>query len=186
MTSFNNNNNSIVDTTLSHYIKLQIQYGSDLYELLLSSKDNKLRVEHVLDEIEKLTKVPKCHQTIMYKGQRLDHKPQANLNDLYIFNNSKLILSGTQKQFHDKYCCPNHDHNIINTSLSKLIPSEQQNHTTTTNLKEVKSNITIKSNKDIDDCCSVTKTQTPLAFQKKQDINSNLTGFVPEPNKSYE
>ncbi|CAF1162453.1 unnamed protein product [Rotaria sordida] len=183
MTSFNNNN-SIVDTTLSHYIKLQIQYGSDLYEMLLSSKDNKIRVENLLDEIEKLTKVPKCHQTIMYKGQRLDHKPQANLDDLYIFNNSKLILSGTQKQFHDKYCCPNHDHNMINTSVSKLISSQKQNNTTT-NIKEEKSNITIKSNKDIDDN-SMTKTQTPLVFQKQQEINSNLTGFVPEANKSYE
>ncbi|CAF2393554.1 unnamed protein product [Rotaria sp. Silwood2] len=182
MTSFNNNN-SIIDTTLSHYIKLQIQYGSDLYELLLSRKDNKIRVEHVLDEIEKLTKVPKCHQTIMYKGQRLDHKPQANLDDLYIFNNSKLILSGTQKQFHDKYCCPNHDHNVTNTSLPKLISSQKQNNTT--NINEEKLQITIKSNNDIDDS-SVIKTQTPLVFKKKQEINSNLTGFVPEANKTYE
>jgi len=172
MTSFNNN--SIVDTPSSCYIKLQIQYGSDLYELLLSSKNNKIRVEHVLDEIEKVTKVPKCHQSIMYKGQRLDQTPKANLDDLYIFNNSKLILTGTQKQFHDKYCCPDHDHHI-----SKSNSSQQQNDNTT-NVKED------HSKRDLNNDNSMTNPQTPLVIPKKQEIYSNPTGFVPEPNKSYE
>ncbi|CAF0717719.1 unnamed protein product [Adineta steineri] len=112
-------------------IKLQIQYGSDLYELLLSSKDNKIQVEHVLNEIEKLTKIPKCHQTLIYKGQRLDHKPKENLEDLYIFNNSKLILSKTQRSSHDK--C-----DYLNLS------------------------------------------------SQKQQNNTDLIGFTPEPNKKYE
>jgi hypothetical protein len=158
----------------SRYIKLQIQYGSDLYEILLSSKDNKIRVEHVLDEIEKLTKVPKCHQSIIYKGQRLDHKPQANLDDLYIFNNSKLILTGTQKQFHDKYCCPDHDHHIV-TTLPKTTSSQQHNNSVNEE----------KSKKDIDNNL-VTKTSTSLILPKKQEICANLVGFVPEPNKTYE
>jgi hypothetical protein len=150
------NNNSVLNTSSSRHIKLQIQYGSDLYELLLSSKDNKIRVEHILDEIEKLTKVPKCHQSLMYKGQRLDYSPKANLDDLYIFNNSKLILTGTQKQFHDKYCCPDHDHNISITSLPKSVSSKQQ----TIHVKEEK--------------------------PKKNIDHSNPIGFVPEPNKNYE
>lgn len=169
MSSFNNNK-SIVDRSLSRYIKLQIQYGCELHEVLLSNKDNKIRVEHVLDEIEKLTKVPKCHQSIMYKGQRLDHKPKANLDDLYIFNNSKLILTGTQKQFHDKYCCPDHDHHIINTTIPTS-PSSQQENNHSTNIKEE------KLLKDMDD---------RLTIPKKQDIYPNSIGFVPEPNKNYE
>ncbi len=180
------NNNSILDRPSSRYIKLQIQYGSDLYEILLLNKDNQIRVEHVLDEIEKLTKVPKCHQSIMYKGQRLDHKPNANLDDLYIFNNSKLILTGTQKQFHDKYCCPDHDHPIISTTLLKSNSSQQERNNNTTSIKEDKSNIMIKSKKnDIDDSL-VTKTQTSFILPNKQEIYSNPIGFVPNPNKSYE
>ncbi|CAF4313240.1 unnamed protein product [Adineta steineri] len=112
-------------------IKLQIQYGSDLYELLLSSKDNKIQVEQVLNEIEKLTKIPQCHQTLIYKGQRLDHKPNEDLEDLYIFNNSKLILSKTQRSSHDK--C-----DYLNLS------------------------------------------------SQKQQNNTDLIGFTPEPNKNYE
>lgn len=125
-----NNNNSIFNRpppSSSRYIKLQIQYGSEIYELLLSNKDKNILVEHLLNEIEKLTKVPKCHQSIIYKGQRLDHKPQANLDDLYIFNNSKLILTGTQKQFHDKYCCPNHEHHTIDNTPSKSYSLQQEN-----------------------------------------------------------
>ena len=159
-------NSTPLDTPSSRYIKLQVQYGSDLYELLLSSKDKKIRIEHVLDEIEKLTKVPKSYQTLMYKGQRLDHKPEANLDDLYIFNNSKLILSRTQKQFHDK--------------ISKL----QHNHNST-NVKEEKLNVTIKAKDDGNDN-SVMKTQSMVVFPKKQEIHSNLIGFIPEPNKNYE
>jgi hypothetical protein len=162
------NNNSIVDVPVSRYIKLQIQYGSDLYEILLSSKDNhRIRVENVLDEIEKITKVPKCHQSIIYKGQRLDHKPQANLDDLYIFNNSKLILTGTQKQFHDKYCCPDHDHQI-NTNLPKTPSSQQQQKQNNTNSDNPPSSTSL------------------VLLPKKQEICSNLVGFVPEPNKTYE
>jgi len=172
------NNNSILDTISSRYIKLQIQYGSDLYELLLSSKDNKIRVENVLDEIEKIIKVPKCHQSIMYKGQRLDHKPKTNLDDLYIFNNSKLILTGTQKQFHDKYCCPDHDHHIITTTLPKSNSSQQQNNNTISVKEE-------KPKKDIDNSLA-SKVQTPLIIPKKQETYPNLIGFVPEPNKNYE
>ena len=155
------------------YIKLQIQYGSDLYELLLSTNDKKIRVEHILDEIEKMTKVPKCHQSIIYKGQRLDQKPEANLDDLYIFNNSKLILTGTQKQFHDKYCCPDHDHHINTPKTSRTNLSQQKNENTLSKKEE-------KSNNDID------KTQSSLIIPKKQDITSNSIGFIPEPNKSYE
>jgi Mg2+/Co2+ transporter CorC len=174
------NNNSILDTTSSRYIKLQIQYGSDLYELLLSSKDNKIRVENVLDEIEKIIKVPKCHQSIMYKGQRLDHKPKSNLDDLYIFNNSKLILTGTQKQYHDKYCCSDHDHHIITTTLTKSNSlQQQQQNNNTININEE------KSKKNIDNSLK-SKTQTSLIIPKKQEIYSNLIGFVPEPNKNYE
>ena len=105
--------------SLSRSMKLQIQYGSDIHELFLTGDDQQIRVEHILDQIEKLTKVPKCHQNILYKGQRIDQKPQVNLDDLYIFNNSKLILTGTQRQFHDRSCCSDHDHPISSTILPK-------------------------------------------------------------------
>lgn len=92
------------------YIKLQIQYGSDHYEVHLSSKNDPIRMEQLINEIEKITKVPKCHQTILYKGQRLNHRPEATLDDLHLFNNSKLFVSGTQREYHDKSCCPDHEH----------------------------------------------------------------------------
>jgi len=132
-------------------MKLQIQYGSDIYEIFLSNKNNKIQVEDILDEIEKRLKVSKCHQSLIYKGQRLDKEPNAYLDDFCIFNNSKLILSGTQKQIHDKYCCPDHDHNIM---------SEKQD----------------KSNSSV----------TKLIVPKKQEIQTNPIGFIPEPNKTYE
>jgi len=166
MTSYNNN--SILNTPSSRYIKLQVQYGGDLYELLLTSKDNQIRVEHILDEIEKLIKVPKCHQSIMYKGQRLDHKPKANLDDLYIFNNSKLILTGRQKQIHDKYSTLDQ----IITSIPKSISSQQH-------VKEE------KPKEDINDSLII-KTQSSSVVPKKQEIHSNPIGFTPEPNKNYE
>lgn len=100
-------------------MKLQIQYGSDIHELFLIGDDQQIRVEHILDQIEKLTKVPKCHQNILYKGQRIDQKPQVNLDDLYIFNNSKLILTGTQRQF------PDHDH-PISSNKNIVLPKKQE------------------------------------------------------------
>jgi hypothetical protein len=96
----------------------------------------------------------------MYKGQRLDHKPKANLDDLYIFNNSKLILTGRQKQIHEKYSSLDH-------SIPKSISSEQH-------VKE-----------DINDSLII-KTQSSSVFPKKQEIHSNPIGFTPEPNKNYE
>lgn len=177
MTSLNNN--TIVDRGLSRYIKLQIQYGSDLYELLLSSEDNKIRIEHVLDEIEKITKLPKCHQTIIYKGQRLDHKPKAYLDDFYIFNNSKLVLSKTQKHSHDKYCYPNRNHKNPSTStLSNSVQSEQQDQSTRINREE-------NSKNDLDKN-PITKTQMSSVSYTKRERNLIPTGFVPEANKTYE
>ena len=126
----------------AHYIKLQIQYGSDHHELYLASQEKQIRLEQVIEEIEKLTKVPRCHQTLMYKGQRLDHRPEAKLDDLHLFNNSKLILSGTQRQFHDKYCCPDHEHPHVPLLKTKSVGSVPQ--------------------------------------------EEKPTGFIPEPNKTYE
>lgn len=97
-------------------MKLQIQYGSDIHELFLTNHNQQIRVEQILDEIEQLTKVPKSHQNILYKGQRIDRKPQVNLDDLYIFNNSKLILTGTQRQ--------SHDHSVSSPPLN-ILPKKQ-------------------------------------------------------------
>lgn len=102
-------------------MKLQIQYGCDIHELFLTSQDQSIRVEQILDQIEQLTKVPKCQQNLLYKGQRIDQKPQANLDDLYIFNNSKLILTSIQRQSHTH----SNDMNI-NRDKSTVLPKRQE------------------------------------------------------------
>ncbi|CAF0760468.1 unnamed protein product [Didymodactylos carnosus] len=149
MASFNHNPNASENVPNPKYLKLQVQYGSDHHELLLSRKDD-IKIGHVQDEIERITKVPKCHQTIVYKGQRLDHTPDARLDDLYIFNNSKLQLAGTQTQFHDKYCCPDHlhgTHSVDDTHATQGISQKQRpstaaasatSTTTTTETTEVR------------------------------------------------
>ena len=141
------NQNSMPRASPLHCQKLQIQYGSDHYELFLSSQNDPIRVEQLMDEIEKRIKVPRCHQTVMHKGQRLEHEPHASLLDLHIFNNSRLILSGTQRRDHDKSCCPDHDHRTT---------------------KEPQT----------DDEPSILVASSPSP--------SNLTGFTPLPNKTYE
>ena len=110
-------------------MKLQIQYGCDIYELFLTSKDQHIRVEQILEQIEQLTKVPKCQQNLLYKGQRIDQKPQANLDDLFIFNNSKLILTGTQRQSDDHPTemkskkNTNREQSIITPKRQEIIPN---------------------------------------------------------------
>lgn len=84
-------------------MKLQIRYGSNLHEICLANKHGKFHVQDLLEQIEKDLQVPICHQSLMFKGQRVDQQATTtNLNDLYIFNNSKLILTGTQQQVHNK------------------------------------------------------------------------------------
>lgn len=112
-------------------MKLQIRYGSDLHEIFVANQDDRIRVQDLLDQIEKQLKVPICHQSLIYKGQRLDQTPTTTLDDLHIFNNSKLILTGTQKRFHNKYCCPDHEHIETNRSSEHektivLSPNQQQ------------------------------------------------------------
>lgn len=166
---------SPTDINSSQYIKLQIQYGTDHYELLVSSKENKIQVTHVLDAIEKLTKVPKYHQTIIYKGQRIDNKLTANLDDLFIFNNSKLTLTKRQQSYH----------NMTTTSLLKVDSTQENEKLTTNSLRVEKTNAIERANKNRDDNL-LTKKPTSLTFQKQQDLHTNLTGFIPDTNKSYE
>lgn len=139
-------------------MKLQVQYGSDVYELLLISKEKKICMEHVLEEIEKRIKVPKCHQILMYKGQRLDQKAKTNLDELYIFNNSKIILARTPKQLLDEQ--------------NSSIQSPKERKIIDTN-KEDNQNVEHPINK-----------QQSVAI--KQEMPSHPIGFTPEPNKTYE
>ena len=100
-------NKHILQRTLSpSHIKLQIQYGSDHHEIHLTSQDDHIRIEHLINEIERVTKVPKSHQTILYKGQRLDTTSHTYLHDLHLFNNSKLFVLGTQREYHQSTFIP--------------------------------------------------------------------------------
>ncbi|CAF0781537.1 unnamed protein product [Adineta ricciae] len=146
------------NTTSTHCMKLQVQYGSDFYELLLTSKEKKICIEQVLEEIEKRLKVPKCHQILMYKGQRLDQKAKTNLDELYIFNNSKIILTRTPKQLLDEQ--------------SSSIQSPKEKKIIDTN-KEDNQNVEHSINKQ-------------QSVPTKQEMHSHPIGFTPEPNKTYE
>ena len=174
------NENQLINRFNTNYIKLQVQYGSDHYEIYLSSKEKVIHMVNVMDEIERLVKVPKCHQTIIYKGQRLDHQPHAKLNELHIFNNSKLFLSGTQHQFHDKRCCPDHDHS------TEIISKEKLNDTMTINSKMMTNSN--HQQKPFDQITSNEKSQALQSVESMKSIEKQIKtpGFVAQPDKIYE
>ena len=114
-------------------MKLQIRYGSDLHEICLVNKHDQFHVQDLLEQIEKDLQVPISNQSLMFKGQRVDQQATTtNLNDLYIFNNSKLILTGTQQQqVQNKDCCLDHEpkkHELSSIPPTGFTPEPNKNY----------------------------------------------------------
>ncbi len=80
-----------------HFLKLQVQYGGDIYEMILSTKTNDPTVEELQQHIENQLSIPIDSQLIMFKGQNLHEKRQGKLRR-YGLTNACLIRVVGRKQ----------------------------------------------------------------------------------------
>lgn len=76
-----------------HILKIEVAHGSDRHEISLYKADLPT-VFDLMEELEKKTRVPKSHQQILYKGQRLHQLPTHALSKFGIFNGNRLLLVG--------------------------------------------------------------------------------------------
>ena len=62
-----------------HFLKLQVQHGGDIYEMILVTKTQMIQLLKNLQQyIESELSIPIDSQRIMFKGQNLHEKPKEN------------------------------------------------------------------------------------------------------------
>jgi hypothetical protein len=76
-----------------HILKLEVAHGSDRHDVSIY-KTELPTVFDLMDELEKKTRVPKSHQQVIYKGQKLHQQPTQPLSKFGIFNGNKILLVG--------------------------------------------------------------------------------------------
>jgi len=80
-----------------HFLKLQVQHGGDIYEMVLVTNSNDPSVEELQQHIEQQLSIPIDSQRIMFKGQNLHEKRQGKLRR-YGLTNASLIRVVGRKQ----------------------------------------------------------------------------------------
>ncbi|CAF3293608.1 unnamed protein product [Rotaria socialis] len=80
-----------------HFLKLQIQYGGDVSELILSTNSSDPTVQELQQHIEKQLNIPAEVQRIMFKGQNLHEKPEGKLRRYGITNASLIRVVGRKQ-----------------------------------------------------------------------------------------
>ncbi|CAF1521031.1 unnamed protein product [Rotaria magnacalcarata] len=80
-----------------HFLKLQIQYGGDVNELILSTNSSDPTVQELQQHIEKQLNIPTEVQRIMFKGQNLHEKPEGKLRRYGITNASLIRVVGRKQ-----------------------------------------------------------------------------------------
>ncbi|CAF3248614.1 unnamed protein product [Rotaria sp. Silwood2] len=80
-----------------HFLKLQIQYGGDVYEMILPTNSSDPIVEELQQHIEKQFNIPTHVQRIMFKGQNLHEQPTGALRRYGITNASLIRLVGRKQ-----------------------------------------------------------------------------------------
>ncbi|CAF5068713.1 unnamed protein product [Rotaria sp. Silwood1] len=80
-----------------HFLKLQVQHGGDIYEMVLPTTSNDPCVEELQQHIEKQLNIPTHVQRIMFKGQNLHETPQGKLRRYGITNASLIRVVGRKQ-----------------------------------------------------------------------------------------
>ena len=80
-----------------HFLKLQVQHGGDVYEMILPTKSNDPSVDELQKYLEEQLSVPVDGQRIMFKGQSLHEKPQGKLRRYGITNASLIRVVGRKQ-----------------------------------------------------------------------------------------
>ncbi|CAF2061252.1 unnamed protein product [Rotaria magnacalcarata] len=86
-----------------HFLKLQIQHGGDIHEMILTTNSNDPTVEELLRHIEKQLNIPMDEQHVVFKGQSLQENPQGKLRR-YGITNATLIRVVGLYSFGKKSC----------------------------------------------------------------------------------
>ena len=80
-----------------HFLKLQVQHGGDIYEMILPTKSNDPSVEELLKYIEQQLSIPVDSQYVMFKGQNLHHHRQEKLRRYGLTNASLIRVVGRKE-----------------------------------------------------------------------------------------
>lgn len=80
-----------------HFLKLQIQHGGDVSEMILPTNSNDPTVDELQQHIEKQLNIPKNVQRIMFKGQNLHERPEGKLRRYGITNASLIRVVGRKQ-----------------------------------------------------------------------------------------
>ena len=80
-----------------HFLKLQVQHGGDVYEMILSTPTSDPTVEELQNFLEQQLSIPNKDQRIMFKGQSLHEKPHAKLRRYGITNASLIRVVGRKQ-----------------------------------------------------------------------------------------
>jgi hypothetical protein len=80
-----------------YFLKLQIQYGGDIVDLILPTNSTDPTVEELQRHIKKQLNIPIDVQRIMFKGQSLHEKPEGKLRRYGIKNTSLIRVVGDKQ-----------------------------------------------------------------------------------------
>jgi hypothetical protein len=80
-----------------HFLKLQVQYGGDIHDMILSTNTKDPTVEELQQQIEKDLNIPIDGQQIMFKGQNLHEKRQGKLRRYGLTNTSLIRVVGRKQ-----------------------------------------------------------------------------------------
>lgn len=84
-----------------HFLKLQVQHGGDIYEMIVATKSNDPSVEELQQHIETQLNIPVDAQRIMFKGQNLHEKQHRKLRRYGITNTSLIRVVGRKQPLRD-------------------------------------------------------------------------------------
>lgn len=80
-----------------HFLKLQVQYGGDINEMILPTNSSDPTVEELQQQLEKQLNIPIHAQRIMFRGQNLHEKPEGKLRRYGITNASLIRVVGRKQ-----------------------------------------------------------------------------------------
>lgn len=80
-----------------HFLKLQVQYGGDISELILPTNSSDPTVEELQQCIERQFNIPMNVQRVMFRGQNLHENREGKLRRYGITNASLIRVVGRKQ-----------------------------------------------------------------------------------------
>ena len=80
-----------------HFLKLQVQHGGDINEVVFPTNSNDPTVEELQQHLEKHFSIPVQAQRVMFRGQNLHEKPEGKLRRYGITNASLIRVVGRKQ-----------------------------------------------------------------------------------------